>query len=427
MNRRLGRVALVLAVAALVGCGAERPASTLGSAGKVAAKDDLLFLGAGPAIRALAPTTGEARFKAESARPLPDWSALVNVGPDGKLAVLDGTTGEERSSRTIAGGTEVRAVSVDGLRVALMPASPPGASPYLPAGRERTTISIVDVGTSWEPKTLTLEGNFEPEAFSVDGGALFALEWLPPTRPDRYRVRRIEIANGAVNPVITREKQINLEEMRGEGRQQLLAPNKQTLFTLYTAQPDHVHSRDMLRRANGQSTPMVHAFVHTLGLDVGWTYCIDLPLPFGLGPTAAHTIAVAPDGGSLFVADLSTATVARVDARELKVVKVATLSGQPDPAAEKGTASSVVTPDGTLYLASGSGVIAVDGATLALKARYPIKGATAGLGLSPDGHRLYVGQAGGVAVLDTADGRQLGTIAASGFDLVRHVGRIVVR
>lgn len=421
MKPRLGRLLPLVVALALAGCALAPPKGT------PAARGDLLFLGAGAAIRGYDSATGAWRFEADSAQPVPDWSTLVTAGSGaaGKLAVLDGATGAVKWSQPLGESLVVRAVSSDGRRAALMPADSTGSSPYEPVGRERTTIVVADLGSGAPPRRLELAGNYEPEAFSVRGEALFVLEWLPAARPDRYRVRQLNVATGAITPVFTRQKAVNNEEMRGHGRQQLLAPDRQVLYTLYTTEPDHTHARDMLRRASGQSTPMVHAFVHTLGLDGGWTFCIDLPLPFGLGPANAHTVAVSPNGAWLYAADLASGTVAAVDARSLYVVKTTTID--PDPAAGSALATSVVGPDGTLYVGGPTGVVVLDGHSLSVKSRISTKGATAGLALSPDGRRLYVGQPEAVLVLDAADGRSLGSVRAPAFDLVRHVGRLVVR
>src|SRR5579884_3541535 len=295
----------------------------------------------------------------------------------------------------------------------------PGATPYVPAGRERTTIVVAALDGRGQTWTFDLPGNLDPEGFALDDQALFVIDWLPATAPDHYRVQRLDFRTGATGPVLTRAKQPNLEEMRGEGRQQVLAPNHQALYTLYTNQPDHVHARDMWRSQAGLPTPMVHAFVHALGLDWGWTFCVDLPLPLGMGPPTAHTIAVTPDGRSLFVADLSSGTVVRVDTEQLQVVQTATVG--PDPLADQGGGSSLVGPDGTLYLAGPSGVLALDGATLRTKARFTLPGAVGGLGLSPDGRRLYVGFDGRVRVVDAVSGRELGGLPAIGLRSIRRV------
>jgi hypothetical protein len=38
------------------------------------------------------------------------------------------------------------------------------------------------------------------------------------------------------------------------------------------------------------------AFVHVLDLEDGWSYCADLPAPFGTGPVGSDAIALTPTG-----------------------------------------------------------------------------------------------------------------------------------
>ena len=100
---------------------------------------------------------------------------------------------------------------------------------------------------------MELPGNLEPEAFSAAGERLFVLDYLPPAAPDRYRVRMVNLATGKLEPLLTPAKSVvppgAEEEMRGEGRQAVYDAGRQLLFTLYTHQPDHLHTRDLLAGA----------------------------------------------------------------------------------------------------------------------------------------------------------------------------------
>jgi hypothetical protein len=92
---------------------------------------------------------------------------------------------------------------------------------HRPAGRERTTIVVADSSGARPAREFDLAGNFEPEAFSADDAYLFVLEYLPANAPEHYRVRRVELATGQVQPLLLRDKQLipasAEEEMRGEG------------------------------------------------------------------------------------------------------------------------------------------------------------------------------------------------------------------
>ncbi|MFD0741297.1 hypothetical protein ACFQ1L_04590 [Phytohabitans flavus] len=223
----------------------------------------------------------------------------------------------------VAGGLvrdklEARVVSAEGRLVAL--ASPAGP-------RSRTTIAVAD--GSGERSRVDLPGNLDPEAFDVTGQYLFVLDYLPPTAPDRYRVRALNLRSGALEPLLNREKAVlppgAEEEMRGQGRQAVYDAGRQQLFTLYTHQPDHVHSRDLLAGARDDA-PHVHAFVHTLNLGARWAYCIDLPEPFGVRAAERHAIALSGDGQRLCVVDAVTSTVAVIDPTGLNVVSTMPLA-----------------------------------------------------------------------------------------------------
>src|SRR5262249_28921840 len=129
-----------------------------------------------------------------------------------------------------------------------------------------------------------------------------------------------------------------------------------------------------------------NAFVHTLDLTVGWAYCLDLPDPFGTGPTPAYALAVTPDARWLLVADLSHGRLAFADTDKLKVRAVV-----PIPTGT-GTASAAVSPDARwLYLGIGHQVEVVGLVPRAAVAHLTVNGPVRGLAVSSGGHRLLVG------------------------------------
>ncbi|MBX6355439.1 MAG: hypothetical protein IRZ05_06220 [Micromonosporaceae bacterium] len=349
----------------------------------------------------------------------PDWTILVQAqeaaGGTRVTArnVLDGTV---MSTGILRDQLQPRAVSPDGRLVAL---TQPGDT-----GRTRTTVVVAD--SSGERRRLDLAGNLVPEAFSLDGRLLFVLDYLPPTAPDRYRVRVIDVAAGKVQPLSTRLKTAvppgAEEEMRGEGRQAVYGQVQQTLFTLYTHQPDHVHTRDLLAGARA-GKPGVHAFVHSLNLAQGWAFCIDLPAPFGEHPAAGHAIALSRSGSRLVVVDAPGGAAALIDPVNLTVDSVSRFAPLPESGA-----AAVLTPDaGRLLIGAGREVVMlpVQGGEPIARSTYdtPVRG----LALSNDGTRLYVGQADGVVRQKLTDRPELtGDLAPTrtvvgGLRLVRRV------
>jgi DNA-binding beta-propeller fold protein YncE len=325
-----------------------------------------------------------------------------------RLTTIRTATRSVSASVRLDGAWVPRVASVDGGMVALMPPVTAGK-----AARARTRILVAD--RDGPRYRLDLAGNVEPDAFGHPNGALFVLDWLPPAAPDRYRVRAVDLNSGVPGPLLTRNKTLvpagAEEEMRGQARQAVFAPDLSTLYTLYTNQPDHQHTRDLVAGRRGAEVP---AFVHTLSLKVGWAYCVDLPHPFGHAAAAAHTVAITPDGRTLLVADFGSGKLAVVDTENLVVRQVVSLP------MVSGGAWSVVAPDGgRLYLGVGSRVYPVDLGALTVAASWDLAGAVRGLAASPDGSRLLIGYSGAVGWVDAASGRQLGRLPVAGLTQLR--------
>ncbi|GID91913.1 YncE family protein [Amorphoplanes digitatis] len=345
------------------------------------------------------------------------------LSPDGALACavsrddagaplllrLDPAKGEPDGRTPIAAGWVPRVISADGANSALtrMPA------PDRPAARPRTALLVVAGGRQRE---YDLGGVVEPDAFTTDGTGLFVLEWLPREAPERYRVRLLDLGSGVLNPLYTRDK-VPVppgaeEEMRGDGRQAVLSPGRDVLYTLYTHQPGHRHTRDLIAGRPGGA----HAFVHVLHLAQGWAYCLDLPHPFGEGPAAGHALAVSADGRRLAVADVTSGSLAYADTETLKIERVVA-------AAKGGDAASLAfTPDGgRVLLGAGPAVTAYDPGTGAVAARWSVPTAVRGLGLNRDGSRVYAGGADEIVWLDAATGALRGRAPVEGLTALRHV------
>jgi len=325
------------------------------------------------------------------------------------LEQADPAAGAPTRSLALGGGWVPRVISEDGRSCVLSRT----AATAVPAGRPTSALLVTTEGRQ---RQYDLPGVVEPDAFTRDGAALFVLEWLPAAAPDHYRVRLLDLASGTVGPLLTRAKTPvpagAEEEMHGEGRQAVLSNDRQILYTLYTHQPGHRHTRDLIAGRPGT----VHAFVHVLHLTERWAYCLDLPDPFGTGPAAGHAVAVSADGGQLGVVDMTTGHLAYADTTALTIERVAKV-----PAAD-GAASLVFAPDGRRVLAgAGPGVTVLDRATDAVTARWPVPGPVRGLGLSGDGSRVYAGVAGEVVWLDATTGTLLGRAPVDGLTALRHV------
>lgn len=316
-----------------------------------------------------------------------------------KTTRLDFTTtlaGTHLGGYAVDGRWTPRVVHAGGSLVALVA---PEGDPLKPQARAKTTIVIAD--SAKIRQKITVPGVVEPDAFTADQTGLFVLEWLPANAPDHYRVRRLDLATQRLEPLWTRDK-VPVppgaeEEMRGEGRTAVASPSGRVLYTLYTHQPGHQHTRDLLSGRPGN----VHAFVHTLETEQNWAYCIDLPDPFGHSPSSAYSITLSADGTLLFVVDLAAGALARISTETLKVLDVVKVT------ADSGTAYATAS-DKQLYLGGDQGVQVLDLAGTPIeKWSTP---AVRGLAVSRDLTRVYAAREGGV----TWRGSSLGDVALPG-------------
>ena len=260
-------------------------------------------------------------------------------------------------------------------------------------------------------KRLPVGGNIQADAFTADAIGLFVLEWLPVEAPDHYRVRLMDLETGALSPLLTRNKAPvpagAEEEMRGEGRQAVLSPGRTILYTLYTHQPGHRHTRDLIagRRSN------VHAFVHVLHLEQRWAYCLDLPHPFGEGPPEAHALAVDPTGRRLAVVDVASGSLAYADTTTLTIESVTRVP--------VGTGTATLALDGTrTFLGAGTTVTLLQDGT---NSRWTVPSPLRGMRLNGTGDLLYAGGTDEIVWLDTASGTLRDRVEVPGLTELRHV------
>jgi hypothetical protein len=205
-----------------------------------------------------------------------DGSAVFSIrasdgGAGDTLVRIDGRSGAVSTSWPLASnGLSISAVSPGGRWVALTDRR----RGYGNQGRVTTTVVAFDTRAGSEAHRLTLKGDVQPEAFSVDGKLLFALDY----RVGYYRVQTIELATGERFDTTDRDKTIPPEDMHGTSVRGVMSADPTLLATLY-------------RNPGDDEEP---AFVHVLDLEHGWSYCADLPPPFGTGPVGSDTIELTP-------------------------------------------------------------------------------------------------------------------------------------
>jgi YVTN family beta-propeller protein len=397
---RMKPLKTVVWIAALVlaACAPGEPGTGSGRA-----SEDVLFLRTPRGLALVKAEPDPVAVNFSDAVPSMDWSAVVQAVPDGKktyVEAFDTSSGDQLWSRPIEGRFEVRAVAEDGSVAAL--GLPRETSGYT-IGRPSTTFVLVAANAA-RPRTITLDGNFEAEAFSTDGGSLFVIEYLPPRNPTSYQVRRLDLTTGKVGGVYTVDAELQ-EAMQGTARIQTASPDGRRLYTLYS-----------LEASDGS----LHSFVHVLDLEDEWAHCVDLPHDFRLANEKAVALSVAPDGRRLYVADALSGSLAEIDTQGLKVTRTSEMALGPwgrDPAhAARGA-------DGMLYVGSGTGLLSVDTATFAPGRSWDLDGKIMGIQAGADGRRLYVGLSDRIAVIDTATGRSLEALTPDRIESIDQLGQ----
>ena len=374
----------------------------------------LVTNGAGQISR-IDPKSGETAYTVDNAVKAPDGSGIYRaeaVGGATVIEMLDPASGDVMTTTQVAGKLEIRAVSPFGGAVALMSPRHASADLYVPEPREYTSINVVwDDGRQAE--NYYLKGNFEPETFSTDEQSLFLLEFFPANAPDRYYVRQLDLATGAIADVYTPDQQLGIElnpEMRGHARAQAMAPDGSHLFSLYTLESGEAPVHDPTDPSTDR-----WAFVHTLNLEEKWSHCIFLPIPFGTGAESAISLGISTDGEHLFVIDAATEHVARINAQELQVE-----ISQKIPGLASDSPRPVTVGPEVVYVGLGNTVLEMGRESLIPNAAFAVTHSNvgwlpvSGLELAPDGSTLRVAHGTSISVLEMPEGRIIATLTSPG-------------
>ena len=322
------------------------------------------------------------------------------------LETVDGADAEPASDVRLDGTLDVRVVSESGAAVALTDPLPDGWDPEVPLPRSRTPIVVADPTGAEQPRTYDLRGNFEPEAFSTDDRQLFMIQHLPAEAPTVYRVTVLDLKRGRVYPVFGPYK-TPPERMPGIRLQQIISPNADQLYTLYSsARPGYApHHAPVPNDATV-------SFVHVLSLQEGWAHCVGLPEELWDRPASEQAMATSPNGRLLYIVDATLGLVTVMDTASLEIRTA------PIDLAVPGVrhTSAVVSADGSaLFVATAgehSGVTRIDTDTFEVLRTWETDDVS-GLGLSADGERLYVAFDDRVEVMDATTGSELAGVAVA--------------
>jgi len=385
-------VLLGLTVLVLAGCGDPPATVEVGGTPPMPVETDggrdLLFLGAGTGVRVFDAASSSVTLEAEPAVPSQQGTAVFRAIPRAggtEVTAFDPESGDARWSTLLPEPLELRIAAQDGSRAVLGPVRPDDGSV---AARERTRLTVVGAD---DVRSYDVEGNVEPETFSIDGSKLFLIDYLPALAPVEYTLRLLDLETGEVGEVYDAHGG-HREPMRGSARTQVYSPDGTRLYTYYaiTGEPYYEHLRGPY-----------YAFVHVLDLEEGWAHCVVLPKPFGTPGASGATgtmnpgLTVSPDGRHVFVADPNLGMVGELDTELLRVTRTADV-GRMRP----GAAASAAATGGELVLAFDDDLLAVERGgltvTATLRATQPV-GA-----LHVTRARLYVALADRVEVYDLA-------------------------
>ena len=322
------------------------------------------------------------------------------------LETVDGADAESASDVSLDGTLDVRVVSESGAAVALTDPLPDGWDPEVPLPRSRTPIVVADPTGAAQPRTYDLRGNFEPEAFSTDDRQLFMIQHLPAEAPTVYRVTVLDLKRGRVYPVFGPYK-TPPERMPGIRLQQIISPNDDQLYTLYSsARPGYApHHAPVPNDATV-------SFVHVLSLQEGWAHCVGLPEELWDRPASEQAMATSPNGRLLYIVDATLGLVTVMDTASLEIHTA------PIDLAVPGLrhTSAVVSANGSaLFVGTSgehSGVTKIDTDTFEVLRTWETDDVS-GLGLSADGERLYVAFDDRVEVMDATTGSELAGVAVA--------------
>ncbi|HET6714993.1 MAG TPA: hypothetical protein VFI59_14970 [Actinomycetota bacterium] len=441
----IGRLAaLAVTVTALGACTTDRAADPPHAGEPARNHGGVLIASTGSGDLAIDATSGALLAGGAGTIAAPDGDALYRATSDGmstSITSVDPRSGETTGTQQVRGELDVAVASISGRAIALVEPVP-GAAPGMPVPRARTTIVVADPAGGLEPMRFRLDGNYEPEAFSIDDERLFLIQYLPAETPAVYRVVVLELASGEVRPVHGRFK-TPPQRMPGVRLGQVFDPVTSQMYTLYSNRPgayadayEDTGGTNPYGGASYGGDPGVsddssgsggdgegsgssgywpeETFVHVLNLRRGWAFCAGLPEVMWGGAASDQAIAASPDGRSLYVVDARQGLVAVMDTETLEVER----TGRVDLGTVEGRTTVVMSHDGgTLFVASAADdrpLFAIDTVSLTLAERWTAPGPISGLGMSLDGTDLFAAVGERIDVLDVGTGDAVASVPTPG-------------
>jgi hypothetical protein len=388
MSRRLIAL-LILTVAILTACGRNNANPAPGAPGY------LIFLeggfsNSGETVKVLDSGTGAIVRELPIGTPTADWSRYYTVTQltgSAKLQSTDPASGRSIAQATIPAGFTLptfglgptAGLSPNGMWIAL-------TSQSKAAGGAVTTSFLVGASALSEAfKTIRVNGDFLFDALSNDGNSLYLIQKM--TDPNHYRVRLYDIGNHYLMPQAVADKRDPNEPMNGIRGDSAASVAANQVFTVYVRQGG--------------------PFIHALTLGQPFAFCIDLPTKnkSDIEQQFHWALAISTDGTSLYAVNPALGTVAVMTTGDVtRIARTGTvafnhsgdlLAGMVTSAEAKGPriGGAALSPDGrTLYSFAETGVVAIDTATLKVRARFLDPWRPDTMRMSADGKWLYVAE-----------------------------------
>ena len=432
------RIPATLFLFALIACTADPKVS-----GPPAAAGDVVVLGTNDGALVVSSSSGSVLAEDAGEIAAPDGSRRYASTTDGTSTTLetrDPVTGEVLSSTSVPGELEVGVASISGEAVALLEPGRMSTDGELAPPHGTTTIVVADPSGARAVRTFRLDGNYEPEAFSIDDRRLFLIQYLPALDPAVYRVMTLNLASSQVRPIFGRFK-TPPERMPGIRLTQVFDDASDQLYTLYTNEPSKGYDGNWDGEGYGSGGAAGYgggsgkggggegngdsrgtggvSFVHVLNLRDGWAYCAGLPRALWGRPASAQAMAPSPTGRELYIVDSTRGLVVEMNTNTLRIHRTAHL----DLSGVRGEQTSMVSSaDGErLFIGSamdGSAIYEVDVDSMEVVGRWTMPATVSGLALSGDGARLYAALEDRIAILDARTGEELTTLGFGGASIL---------
>jgi len=382
MSRRLIAL-LILTISILTACGRA-------IANHPAAAGYLIFLeggfsNGGESVKVLDSGSGTVVRELPMGTPASDWSRyyiVTQLSGSAQLKAIDPASGRTIAQATIPASYSLPDIAFQGPTAGISPngqwlaLTQKGASTNFLVGSSSLTDSF---------KTIHVNGDFVFDALSNDGKSLYLIQKMKD--PNHYQVRLYDVAAGALMPQPVVDKREPNEPMNGIRGDSAADSIGNYVYTVYI-------------RDGGP-------FIHALPLDEPIAWCVDLP------STASNdmerqfhwALALSHDGRTLYAANEAVGTVAVMTSGEPPtIVRTAPVAMNLPPRQGGGLVTdadakgpriggAALSPDGrTLYSFANVGVVAIDTATLKVRARYLDPWRPDTMRLSTDGKWLYVAE-----------------------------------